>query len=205
MQCNGCFFSTLLLHLKAQYMILRACYIFRTHSLRSDDDEKKNDDCVLDGGYFTRSKHIQNSLAVTLFLPSLSLSRIVAFTISICVDVCYISICLFFVVAHCHSIYLLHVLNDFSSSHLLHRFVVSISICFFLRFVCGSFLNLILPLHEMGTLRKLRIIHPRNYIHIEARDIVHTHLTREKKAPWNISSPSLAWYCKCQPFFAHWW
>lgn len=169
--------------------------------------KKKNDDCVLDGGYFTRSKHIQNSLAVTLFLPSLSLSlsRIVASTISICVDVCYISICLFFVVAHCHSIYLLHVLNDFSSSHLLHRFVVSISICFFLRFVCGSFLNLILPLHEMGTLRKLRIIHPRNYIHIEARDIVHTHLTREKKAPWNISSPSLAWYCKCQPFFAHWW
>lgn len=140
------------------------------------------------------------------FCPrSLSLSRIVASTISICVDVCYISICLFFVVAHCHSIYLLHVLNDFSSSHLLHRFVVSISICFFLRFVCGSFLNLILPLHEMGTLRKLRIIHPRNYIHIEARDIVHTHLTREKKAPWNISSPSLAWYCKCQPFFAHWW
>lgn len=185
--CNvmDVFFSTLLLHLKAQYMILRACYIFRTHSLRSDDDGKKRTMIVCWMVDILHAVNIYKTLSLLpFFCPrSLSLSRIVASTISICVDVCYISICLFFVVAHCHSIYLLHVLNDFSSSHLLHRFVVSISICFFLRFVCGSFLNLILPLHEMGTLRKLRIIHPRNYIHIEARDIVHTHLTREKKAP----------------------
>lgn len=76
-QCNGCFFFYSAVTLESPiHDITRLLYFPHSFTSIRWRRKKKNDDCVLDGGYFTRSKHIQNSLAVTLFLPSLSLSLV---------------------------------------------------------------------------------------------------------------------------------
>lgn len=154
---------------------------------------EKNEIRALDGGYSTVSKHTENSLAFTLF--SLSTRWICACVLHmrVCVRLCvyYLSSCwlLFFFIrralpfnlsyvsVYFFLFFILHVLNDFSSSS-------SPSFCFnlivlnlFFRCCCccfifsESFLNLILPLHEMCAekvfflLWKRRITH--NCIRIE--------------------------------------
>lgn len=81
------FFSRLVfflhfLHLKAQYMILRACYIFRTHSLRSKM-------CVgLDGGYFARSRYTNSRTKQSSLLPFFTCIVLLVFRRHHCHSVC---------------------------------------------------------------------------------------------------------------------